>query len=561
MRSQAPAAEQLPEWLRSPLSRAPPAAEPQRQPLSPAELVLTRPPSRQAVGLNLPPAAPASAGALGSSSAGSRARRAAMAAHCSSPYSSGGDTPAARLVALLLQPAERAAAPQLLLHTSGQGPPDSATGPPASAVSQLGAALAAAPASGRYTPMPHVAPCSQGAAAASPAAGGRPAPAGSTAFAGAALHAAPASRSVSWAEGVLAAPASSGDILAEWRARRQRQAQPQVPQAGLQGSSLADKYSRFLSLRMQPPHSAAPGPQAAPEGHSRAAALPAHGALGRPPAAPAGSAIADLPGASPDDGDILARWRARRRQQQAQAGGGPRAEDLTPLLTLRLPGASERQAAEPAVRGRLTAGVERPASGTASSSQGVRQLSLPAPLCPPAPSCTLQPEQADVPPASILLELQPVAAACPSLGATTVPSADLGSSEAAIDMRPPARAVPAAEPELQPVQPECQPAEPAGEPSQPGSGSQPAELHQPAAAAADATVLALVLPAAPLAPQCSSPGSRQASRPPSAPSSGRATPMSALALSRCAHSICPVSLHVACATSHPCPGLLGFLTT
>ena len=314
-----------------------------------AELVLTRPPCRQV-------AEPPAASATPPRSATAAVCHAVLPAQPSSPYSSGGTTPAARLAALLAQPEQ---------HGDQRS----------SSRQQLAGALPAPTSLGTLWGLAH--PSSSLSVAAAKSVAGRLAhsltavvggntPAAGGVACGAAVGGSRGSSGQ--AAGAAMPPAQAGDILAEWRARRQQQAQQ-----AQQGSSWGDRYSRFLSLRQPEPAAAAAA--AAPQppallGDSRAGAGdPMSRRLRRPPVTAAAMAngsnissssatcgtLGSPPASAPDDGDILARWRARR-WHQAQASGSGGAVDLTPLLTLRMPGA----AANPAVQSKPPADIDQP---------------------------------------------------------------------------------------------------------------------------------------------------------------------------------------------------------
>ena len=505
-----------------------------------AELVLTRPPCQQA-------AEPPAASATPPRSASAAGRRAVLPVQPGSPYSSGGTTAAARLAVLLLQPERH-------------------DGQRSSSRQQLVGSLPAPVSLGAHGGLTHPSSSLPGAAASSVA--GRlahcPAPVTSSttpAAGGLACGAAVGSSSSSnssnsgssWqAAGAAVPPSQAGDILAEWRARRQQQAQQ-----AQQGSSLGDRYSRFLSLRQPEPAAVAVSapPPPALGGDSRAGAgvtmssrlhrLPVTAAaMANGSTSGSGYATSDMLGSqqasTPDDGDILARWRARRRQQ-AQAGGSGGAVDLTPLLTLRMPGGAARHT----VLSKPPADVEQP-----------------KPPVPPEPQRAaaggaVMPAQATSSGAG--LQQYGLAAHLPHSAAAWRSSGSMGSS--------PSRgavwhSVQQLSPKLSPaVGQACsaltapqtvrrsiveQPAAPAAlvadEVGSKSSGQAaelwPLSLPLPDTAAQDAAAseLALALPAsgaaASAAEEREQARSLQPSRPASTASSGRATPLSSLALTR-----------------------------
>lgn len=317
--------EQLRSSLRSPCCSAqllpqPPAglaqvaagAElPWRRRVEAGDLVVTRPPSRAAT----VPAAPA------------------FDLHTQNQqqqwqYCSTGDTAAGRLAALMLQSDSPLSAPPPLPRGSSSG---------------SGAFTAT-----RLQPQQHCSGCSSPRHVPPPIC--RPTPAlpppayhSTAALAATAgrLWAAPASVSAA-ARPPAGIPASGGDILAEWR--RRRQAQPGQPEAG----RLADKYSRFLSLRQEQPElatSPVPSVQRSEQRLLPCALLPGApgstasrlpGGRGQQGTLHGGVAI-ETAAAAPQRDDILERWRARRRQQGQAASSGP---DLSALLTLRPPSAA-----------------------------------------------------------------------------------------------------------------------------------------------------------------------------------------------------------------------------
>lgn len=591
----AAAMQQQLERLRSSLSAAPslplpppPAVQPggsagRSASVSPggerrAELVLTRPPSRQAA--ELPPAMPAA------QASGSRAvvSAAFLAAPPTSPYSSSGATPAARLAALLVQPAGQPPAlpalhpghaPLQLSRPAALGQP----GWPDHGYSSAQQLVPAPPAPGMLSLGAQPALIRHAAVGTAPAAGSRAAVARApTAPVATMRHssAAVGSSTTTWrAGGLPAPPGQAGDILAEWRARRQQLTHGHGQPVQQQGSSLADRYSHLLSLR-QPEGAAAPrlgaaaaaaaagaaGRQAGPE------ALQLGGRLGRPHAAAAagttsssssnGGARPSLQMTEPEGGDILARWRARRRQQ-AQAGCGSGADDLTPLLTLRMPGAAAHHAVVPR---RPPAGAECHAAGTSpvrqpaagnehgwpreaggSSGESVGQLVLAAPPLPPvavrSSSSTCSESHTGPPPARPSSNIGPTQVQ-PSLQLSSAVPAPAGapavlrSVGTTVAEQLSATVALAAVPQQLLQGTGCRAAEQAADPREAVASSQPAAEppQSKLAAAAVSAELALVLPAAPAADECEPAICQQPSRPPSAASSGRATPLSSLALTR-----------------------------
>lgn len=447
----------------------PPAAaaafqEPRRQRLAAAELVVTRPPSRAAA------AAPPSLG-----SASEQRQR---------PYSSGGATAEARLAALLSQPASQPYAGALQLDWAH----------PVSA--GVGHSYASSTSLARPPPLPPPQLPPWGCPTARPPLS--PQPPCST-------------NSTAMAAAAAAAGCSGGDILEAWRRRRQAAA----GQAGLAGasSSLADKYSRYLSLQQQGPPPQPPSyataqvtPAAAASTAAVAAGLQGSGSSTGPRPAtvtPASSA------SQQPEGDILERWRARRRAQQASGSASASASVLAPtlasLLTLQAPPPPPAVAAPPstgAAGGRpVAAGAAAEPEPCAAAQQAGVQDAEPEPVkhLPPAPPAHKPPLQ---PPPPALQQPEEPAPALP--------------------MQP----EPAQQPQQRcPADVECA--------VEPALGTSPSQ-DGPAESSADSQLaLALRQSASELeAAGEPCPGPRLPSRTASAASSGRATPLSSLAYDR-----------------------------
>lgn len=451
--------------------------EPRRQRLAAAEVVVTCPPSRRAAGTVL------TAGEWG---AGAEQAAPLLGTSHSPPYSSSGSAPGVRLAALLLQPEPPACAPAAGVFS---GPDASRAGG-----QQLPPALAVPPLASRSGDPQRLAP---------PPGPQLPLGYGAATSTAAAHSIAP----------LPPAQGSSIDILEAFRSRRRQQA------AAAQAASLADKYSRYLSLQQH-----APPQQHTQQGAPASTPPPPHRVHRQPPPAPPGAASwapagggcagaqlqppASSPGQSGDAGDILAAWRARRRQR-AQQGAPSSTADFSSLLTLRPPAALPAASQPAAVLPSSTSLAEPQRLGLQPSGLfGIPQLPLGQPAAAALPVDAQQACTAAGPPAGAMQR-------------------GVGNAAAAL-----ALPLPTASAELS-----CQLPEQATQPA-PLSGSC-------AAAVADAEgeqeqeappgppgELALALYTGAAATSVDEAPSRQPSRPGSTASSARATPCSTLALDR-----------------------------
>lgn len=513
------------------------AAEPRRQRLAAGELVVTRAPSRPAIAQSL-----ASKGAERAMPERLHAAQPPSSSACSD---SGGGSPSARLAALLTQ--RHQAHMQPTLHPAAHGsswPAPAAASRSMSLEHHCGAAAVEA--------------TSQAAGLAHPSASQPPNWLTAQASRGAAAGAMPPTP----ARGLILAPATSkaaagvaaeGDILEAWR--RRRQAQP---------GQLADKYSRYLSLQPQPQqHRAPPASERAALWQPEAAQLRSASAgstcelavvppqsFAAPLAAAATGTRSSAGQADGSGGDILERWRARRRQQAVSRGA---ATDYSSLLTLRVPSSSPALARPPL-----------PASSPSRSSASATLASLQQMGVPPAgqqqPSgmareC-LTPRLDSIPPTSasqgspqhMQAGYRPEQPVCPPCASQEPTGSSRASGPAAAAVAAPIPALPgmalqcAAAAATEKCRPQVALHEPS-DPSRPG-----AQLHaaQPGAAAEAAqagtsnvekdmpqaeqdTALAEADASVAASSECKP---KQPSRPPSAASSGWATPRSGTAVGR-----------------------------
>ena len=479
-------------------------AEPRRQRLAAAELVVTRPPKPATRDFVAVPAQYAPAAALGPSWPSLHHHAVPQQQQCSSSsslYSSSGCSAAARLAALLPQPQQQTSSPAPASHRPQA---QSSMGEHAFSSSVLRSERGSRP----LLPPPVL--------------DSRGLPPRACSRDPAALVATPAAE-------------QPGDILEAWRSRRRE----------AQAGQLADKYGRYLSLQQLP----APAPDQEPAHvYAAGAPLPSTARLrgdwaGGAPCAPAvvglshqqrhldqqqqqaSSVVGSSSPPADGGGDILERWRARRRQQQQQQGSiAARATaDYGSLLTLSLPGSAPAPPSQaPAL----------PARSTMHILPGPQQVAAAVAGLPPAvaeaAAEAAQGDQADCASSRIT-----AAASMAHSGKATQPSAVAAGGSAAL-LADAQEAGAAVAPLAAAVAPAPLALGIAG-----SCSSHLALLTPPELSAADSEQAAAghaSSAAAEAAAAESSAPSRQPSRPASTTStcSGRATPRSSLALDRCA---------------------------
>lgn len=332
---------------------------------------------------------------------------------------------------------------------------------------------------------------------------------------------------------------TGGDILEAWRSRRRQAAQALQQPMAAPSLSTAERYSRYLAAQQQqaacqqqPPAAAHGGGMQqrkaaaglAPSSALHSSRLPLQPARG--PQAAWGGPIGSQPAAD-GSGDILERWRARRRQMAAARGALASQPDKKPVADAGgLRSSVQSAGSQPVDRQQLPpgtlAGPEAAVSGSASeqqSTRGIAQLSGRA-----APDSLPPPTSAEPGAGQAGEQAQPVGQALPlgdgeggatlSEGATDSEVLNKDCSKGADNLT--AQALQDSGAALEPVEPSAGPA--AGAPAD-------ASVAVGAGLALGPTQGAELRPCGGV-DGASEAAAQPPSRPPSAASSGRATPRS-----------------------------------